>query len=128
MDFLKRLFGGSDEPPVANDATDEVAPAPEAHAQTDAPTEAETVENVTSSEAVEVKWRNIAGETGHSSYAGEVDGVRVATVVKHDGADAGREPWEWRLEVPTSGPAAGNARILRDAKPAVEQALVGWQH
>ena len=128
MDFLKRLFGGSDEPPVANDATDEVAPASEAHAQTDASTEAETVENVTSSEAVEVKWRNIAGETGHSSYAGEVDGVRVATVVKHDGAEAGREPWEWRLEVPTSGPAAGNARILRDAKPAVEQALVGWQH
>jgi hypothetical protein len=128
LDFLKRLFGGSDEPPVANDATDEAVPASAAHAQDDTPADAVAMKSFMPSESVDVKWRNIAGETGHSSYAGEIDGVRVATVVKHDGTEAGREPWEWRLDVPTSGPAAGNARILRDAKPAVEQALVGWQH
>jgi hypothetical protein len=124
VDFLKRLFGASDEPPVASQINIDAATYPE----TPSPSDAAPVESANASEGVEIKWRNIAGETGRSSYAGEVEGIRVATVVKHDGADAGREPWEWRLEVPTAGPAAGNARILRDAKPAVAQALVGWQH
>lgn len=129
MDFLKRLFGGSESPPIASQTTDDATTEPEAQWASDvARSETPPVEDVAVSENVDIKWRNIADETGRSSYAGEVDGVRVATVTKQDGASAGQEPWEWRLEVPTPGPAAGNARILRDAKPAVAQALVGWQH
>jgi hypothetical protein len=127
MDFIKRLFRGGDQSPGTNEQLDlDDAPI---ELPSDALDQKAGVGSVSSAKTSPggVKWRNIAEETGHSSYAAEIDGVRVATVMKHEKGSSEREPWEWQLEVPTAGPRGGNSRILRDAKPAVEQALAGWE-
>jgi hypothetical protein len=114
MDFLRRMFGGSDGATLANPAE----PIP------DLPAIDEPVVD-DSRDEVDVAWRRVDSATGASEYHGMVDEAHVATITKLTSAT--KEPWEWQLKVTVDSDDRGTTKRLKDAKVAVANALGDWQ-
>lgn len=142
MDFLRRLFGGGAEAEpgrsadaemddVVATADDAVPTAEDAAVGGLATADLATAGTPTADAAVKpssMSWQKVATEPGRSEYAGAVDGVRVATVIKQPAASGRDGAWEWRLDAPGGANTHGSARTLKEAKPAAEHAFGDQAH